>query len=356
MRVLDRYLTHKFLRALGYSLLVFIAIYVIVDLVEHLDTFVDARATAGQVVRYYLNYVPAIVVLTVPMGVLMATLFTVGGLSKTNELLAMRSSGLSLWRIAMPLLGGGLVLSVLLLVFAEWVVPHTDQERSDILSLEIEKKQADRRTVAYHVYIQGQDHRIFRLERYDLTQRRGWAVLVQAIDDSRILWTVRADEIRWADSLWVLTRGEERTFESEVWTPFDTLARPDWTETPEDFSQRDKSPENMGYRDLREYIQVMERSGKDASRERFKLQFKLALPFMCFIIVMVGVPIASSPKRAGVALSFGIASGIAIVYIFMLRVMESLGNKGDLPPMLAAWSMNFVFLLVGLGLFFAVRK
>lgn len=356
MRVLDRYLTFKFLRALGYSLLVFIAIYVIVDLVEHLDTFVDAQATSGQVLRYYLNYIPAIIVLTVPMAVLMSTLFTVGGLSKTNELLAMRSSGLSLWRISLPLLCGGLILSGVLLVFAEWVVPHTDQERADILNLEIEKKQADRRTIAYHVYVQGQDHRIFRLERYDLTQRRGWAVLVQAIDESRVLWTVRADEIVWADSMWVLVRGEQRAFESEQWKPFDSLPRPEWTETPEDFSQRDKSPENMGYRDLRNYIQVMERSGKDASRERFKLQFKLALPFMCLIIIMVGVPIASSPKRSGVALSFGIASGIAIFYIFLLRVMESLGNKGDLPPVLAAWSMNGVFLLVGLGLFVAARK
>lgn len=356
MRVLDRYIALRFLRSLCFSLLVFIAIYVIVDLVEHLDTFVDAQATSGQVFRYYLNYIPAIVVLTVPIAVLMASLFTVGGLSKSNELLAMKSSGLSLWRISTPLLVLGLVLSAMLLVFAELVVPHTDQERADILSYEIEKKQADRKTVAYHVYTQGQDHRIFRLERYDIVNRRGWAVLVQAIEDSKVIWTIKADEIQWQDTLWVLRRGEQRTFESEEWVPFDSLVRPDWTETPEDFSQRDKSPENMGYRELREYIQVMERSGQDASKERFRLQFKLALPFMCFIIIMVGVPIASSPKRAGVALSFGIAAGIAIVYIFLLRIMESLGNKGDLPPHLAAWSMNVAFLLVGVGLFMSARK
>lgn len=356
MRVLDRYIGFRFLRSLAFSLLVFIAIYMIVDLVEHLDTFVDAQAESGQVLRYYLNYIPAIIVLTVPIAVLMAALFTVGGLSKSNELLAMKSSGLSLWRISLPLLGLGLALSGLLLVFAEVVVPQTDQERSDILNYEIEKKQPDRKTIAYHVYTQGQEHRIFRLERYDIMQRRGWAVLVQAIEDSRVLWTIKADEIQWADSMWILLRGEERTFEAEEWIPFDSLARPDWSEEPEDFSQRDRAPENMGYRELRGYIQVMERSGKDASKERFRLQFKVALPFMCLIIVMVGVPIASSPKRAGVALSFGIAAGIAIVYIFLLRIMESLGNKGDLPPALAAWSMNVVFLLLGVGLFLSARK
>jgi lipopolysaccharide export system permease protein len=324
--------------------------------VEHLDTFVDAQAESGQVLRYYLNYVPAILVLTVPIAVLMASLFTVGGLSKTNELLAMRSSGLSLWRIALPILGIGLVLSGLLLVFSEVVVPETDQERSDILNFEIEKKQPDRKTIIYYVYTQGQDHRIFRMERYDIVQRRGWTVLVQEIEDSRVLWTLKADEIQWVDSMWVFRRGEVRTFESEAWVPFDSLAHPDWSEQPEDFSQRDKSPEAMGYRELNEYIQVMERSGKDASKERFRLQFKLALPFMCFIIIMVGVPIASSPKRAGVALSFGIAAGISILYIFLLRIMESLGNKGDLPPFLAAWSMNGVFLLLGVVLFLSARK
>jgi lipopolysaccharide export system permease protein len=280
----------------------------------------------------------------------------VGGLSKNNELLAMKSSGLSLLRIASPLLCLGALLSGFLLVFSETVVPRTEQERSDILNLEIEKKQPDRKTIAYHVYTQGQDHRIFRLERYDIVNRRGWAVLVQDIDESRVLWTIKADEIRWADSMWILFRGEQRFFPSEEWVPFDSLPRPDWSETPEDFSQRDKAPENMGYRELADYIRVMERSGKDASKERFRLQFKLALPFMCFIIIMMGVPIASSPKRAGVALSFGIAAGIAIVYIFMLRIMESLGNKGDLPPLLAAWSMNVVFLLIGIGLFISARK
>ena len=85
MHVLDRYIAGRFLRALVFSLLVFIAIYVIVDMVEHLDTFVDARASADQVFRYYLNYAPAIIVLTLPIAVLMASLFTVGGLSKRTR-------------------------------------------------------------------------------------------------------------------------------------------------------------------------------------------------------------------------------------------------------------------------------
>jgi lipopolysaccharide export system permease protein len=356
MHVLDRYIAGRFLRALVFSLLVFIAIYVIVDLVEHLDTFVDARASADQVFRYYLNYVPAIIVLTLPIAVLMASLFTVGGLSKSNELMAMKSVGLSLWRISTPILIIGLLLSGMLLVFAEWVVPQTDQERSDILKYEIEGQQEDRKTIAYHVYRQGADGRIFRLERYDLVNKRGYGVLVQRIEDSRLIWTVKANEVQWQDSAWMLRGGEERTFESDEWVPFDSLLKPEWTVTPADFSQRDKHPENMGYLELLEFVNIKERSGQDASKERFRLQFKLALPLMCFIIIMVGVPIASSPKRAGVALSFGIAAGIAIVYIFLLRIMESLGKSGDVPPLVAAWAMNIVFIIVGLSLFAAARK
>ena len=356
MHVLDRYIALRFLRSLTYSLLVFIMIYVVVDLVEHLDTFVDAEAQSGQVLRYYLNYLPAIIVLTLPISVLMASLFTVGGFSKNNELLAMKSAGMSLGRIAVPLLALGLVLSGVLLVFAELVVPSTDQERFEILKYEIEGRQPDRKTIAYHVYSQGADGRQFRLERYDLVRLRGYGVMVQKIENSRVLWTIRADEIQWQDSLWVLRKGEEREFNSENWVPFDSLAKPSWTETPSDFSQRDKVPENMGFVELLEYVRVKERSGQDASKERFRLHFKLALPFMCFIILMVGIPIASSPKRAGLALSFGIAAGITIVYIFMLRIMESLGKAGDVPPVLAAWVMNAFFLIIGILLFMGARK
>jgi lipopolysaccharide export LptBFGC system permease protein LptF len=112
MFILDRYIAGRFVRALTFSLLVLLVIYVIANLVENLDQFLDAQATTMQVVRYYVNFLPFIIVLMLPVAILLAVLFSMGALSKNNELVAMRASGVPLLRTARPLLGLGLLLSL----------------------------------------------------------------------------------------------------------------------------------------------------------------------------------------------------------------------------------------------------
>jgi lipopolysaccharide export system permease protein len=165
--------------------------------------------------------------------------------------------------------------------------------------------------------------------------------------------------MQWLDSVWTLKRGELRLFESEdsvSVVTFDSLPRPDWREDPEAFAQRQRNPENMGYFELARWIVFKEKSGADATKERVELQLKIAFPFACFMMVMIAVPIASTPKRAGFARSFGIAFGIAFVYFSFARTMHALGTAGDVPPLVAAWAMNAFFFAVGLMMFGLVRK
>jgi lipopolysaccharide export system permease protein len=359
VRILDRYIASRFLRALFFSLLVFLAIFIIVDLVEHLDEFIDARAERSQVVRYYANYVPYIFVLMLPVSMLLATLFSVGTLSKQNELLAMKASGISLYRFAQPLLILGFLISLLTMVFGEIVVPKTNQARSEIKNVEIPGRRAEQKTFVYNLYRQGAEGRIFRFERYDLTETFGFGVLVQNFNGHTLTSVIRADRMRLRDGHWVLEQGEERRFvgvDSVVVTPFAELTRPDWPEKPETFAQREKDPENMGFYELEKLARAKERSGADATEERVALQLKIAFPFSCLIMVLLGVPIASAPKRAGFALSFGITFGIAFVYFTFTDVLQALGTAGKISPYAAAWTMNLAFLAVGGSLFLFTRK
>jgi lipopolysaccharide export system permease protein len=359
MHTLDRYVATRYLRALGFALLVFLTIYLVVDLVEHLDEFIDARAETAQVLRYYLHYIPFIIVATLPVSMLLATLFSVGALSKYNELVAMRASGVSLLRMATPLLVIGAVMSLLSLVFTEMVVPRSNQIRWEIKRYEIQKKERDPKTISYHLYRQGNQGRVFRFERYDIRNRTGYGVLVQGKEGPYVRWAVRADQMQWSDSQWTLSSGELRVFhqaDSVSVMPFDSLTRPDWSDTPALFAQREKEPENMGYFELARRVKVKEASGADATPERVGLQLKIAYPFSCFMMVLLGVPIASTPKRAGFAKSFGIAVGIGFLYITFTDVMQSLGKAGDVSPYVAAWTMNALFLVVGLLMFAFTRK
>jgi lipopolysaccharide export system permease protein len=359
VRTLDRYIAYRFLRALFFSLLVFLAIFIIVDLVEHLDEFIDAHAERSQVLRYYANYIPYICVLTLPVSMLLATLFSVGTLSKQNELLAMKASGISLYRLAQPLLILGFVISLLTMVFGEIVVPRTNQARAEIKNVEIPGRKAEQKTYMYNLYRQGAEGRVFRFERYDLNESMGFGVLVQHFNGRVPSSVIRADRMLLRDGTWRLEHGEERRFvgaDSVAIVPFDTLPRPEWIEKPETFAQREKDPANMGFYELEKLAKAKERSGADATEEHVALQLKLAFPFSCLIMVLLGVPIASTPKRAGFARSFGIAVGIAFVYFTFTDVLQALGAAGKISPYTAAWTMNLIFLAVGGSLFLFTRK
>jgi lipopolysaccharide export system permease protein len=359
MYVLDRYVAGRFLRALFFSLLVFLTIYVIVDLVEHLDEFIDAHARTSQVLRYYIHYVPFIVATTLPVSMLLATLFSVGTLSKSNELMAMKASGISLYRFALPLLSIGFAVSLLSMVFAETVVPASNQTRWEIKKIEIEKQDLQRSSIIYNLYRQGEEGRVFRFERYDVTQARGYGAMVQTFEGRSLRSTVRASEMLWQDSMWVLKIGEERRFsgpESLSVRNFDFEAHAEWKERPAVFAERYKEPENMGYLELARRAAIKEKAGADATEERVGMQFKIAFPFSCFLMVLLGIPIASTPKRAGFAKSFGMAVGIGFVYFTFTDVLQSLGKAGDLPTYVAAWTMNLTFLAFGLLLMALARK
>ncbi len=359
MRILDRYVAVRFLAALAFANLVLLSIYVLANLVENLDKFLDAHATMDQVFRYYLNFVPQIIVIMQPIAILLATLFSMGALSKNSELMAMRASGIPLHRTAMPLLVMGFLLSLVSMGLNETIVPNTNQRRWEINEYEIQKKKQDRRQIMYHVYRQGENGRIFRLERYDILANRGFSVMVQKFDKSKLIWTMKAEEMQMVDSVWHFRRGDIRTFigaDSMRLQTFDSLMRPEWTESPQSFAQKRKLPENMGYSELSEWVEFKKRAGTDTTKEMVDLQVKLAFPFACFIMVIIAIPIAASPKRAGFARSFGIAFGIMFFYFTLSRSIYKLGEAGDLPGLVAAWSVNILFLIIGLVLYAFVRK
>jgi lipopolysaccharide export system permease protein len=359
MFVLDRYIAGRFLRALFFSLLVFLVIYIIADLVEHLDEFIDAHAHATQVIRYYAHYIPYIIVFTLPVSMLLATLFSVGTLSKSNELLAMKASGISLYRVALSLLSIAFVISLLSMVFSETVVPASNQTRWDIKKIEIEKQDTQRSSIIYNLYRQGDHGRIFRFERYDVTQAKGYGAMVQEFDGKSLKSTVRASEMTWQDSAWVLKIGEERRFDgpdSFSVRTFDYEAHPEWPERPAVFAERYKEPANMDYFELRRRAATKEKAGADATEERVDMQFRIASPFSSFLMVLLGIPIAAAPKRAGFAISFGITFLIGIVYFTVSEVLHSIGKAGGLSPLVAAWAINILFLVIGLALLASARK
>jgi len=370
-KVLDRYLYWTFFRSLFISIFVFLFIYLIIDNIEHLDDYIDNQAEFGTVVRYYIHFFPFIIVQVTPVAVLLACMFTIGLMARRNELLALNSSGVSLYRTAQPLLLCGLVLSVGMFFFADRVVPQANREKMRILHGEIEKKASYGKEQIRDLYYLGEQGRIFQFESYDLGKLTARGVNIRTVQENRLKNQIDAQMMRWQDSGWVAYHVEYREFQHdssgvgvENLTEQDTLFLSYLTETPGLFEKsetiRKSSDKNLGFdmslEDIKRTIEYREKSAMDTTREQVYLQMKYSLPLASFIIVLLAVPLASDPRRGSLAIGFAFSAGITFIYILLFETGQKLGVEGTIPPWAAAWGVNGLFFLAGLVFMLKARK
>jgi lipopolysaccharide export system permease protein len=358
MKILDRYVGGRFLSAAVFSVLAFLIIFVVVDVIERLDTFIDKHVPALTIVQYYVLYAPYIIILTLPVAMLLASLFSVSSLSRHQELTAMKAAGLSLYRILLPLFILAFLVSLLCMLLGEYLIPYTNEKKGLLWSTEIRKRSPQMGLIQRDVYLQGSAGLIYYLREFDGRQLIGKDVLIQKYEDGHLISRIDARQMVWTDSTWVFRDGLIRRFsgEEEIVEPFVEIRRPDLEERPEDFLRRQKDPEEMNYRELSRYIHRVERSGGETQREQVDLYLKIAFPFASFIIVLFGAPLASSPRRSGAAVSFGISLFICFIYYSFLRLGQALGYKGTLPPALSAWMGNIVFGIAGAVVLWKAKK
>lgn len=372
---IDRYLIGKFVFSLLWALVAFWAISIIVDLVENIDKFIDKGVPFVYVALYYLYYSPYVLILVTPVAVLLATLFAVGFLAKTNELVAMRAAGLSLWRLSAPFLAMGLVVTVLVFMAGETIYPRCERNRADLRERLIKGTAEPARLLLQNVFLVGGGGRVYHFKTFNTKQNLGTDVTVQTIDNGRLTQTVEMKRIWYQESAWVAEDGGIRNFspsgDSVVsYEPFNVTAFPAWTETPEDVVRKRVNPQQMTYGELRQTVARLRGTGGNPTLEETELALKIAFPFINLIVVMIGFPIAARTRHAGMALNFGIAMMITFVVRVLYEIFRSLGHSGALRPLLAdlypawvphasivaAWTPNVLCLLAGLIALWRVRK
>jgi len=356
----DRYLIRKFMFSFVWSLLAFWAVFLIVHIVEHLDKFIDKGVPAKYVALYYVYYSPYILVLTVPIAVLLACLFSVGFLSKRNELLAMRAVGVSLLRLAMPLLFMGLVISLSVMAVGETIYPRAETARTAMEDEFLRGAPPPSGGVHRRLVAIGLEGRVFSFRTFNATLGAGSDVTVQEFADGRIVesWEFRQfvhDSTGWRGigaSRRIFTDGDS----AASYMTADTAHFPQWEETPEDFVRRQVDPQRTTSRELKGLIGRLRQTGNTTYKEETELALKTAFPFLSLLVVLVGFPIAARTRQTGMALNFGIAMGITFVLRVLIEVFRALGHNGDIEPWLAAWAPNMACFLFGLIVLFRTRR
>lgn len=358
MLTIDRYLIRRFLGALGFGLITFTSIYLVVDIIEHLDNFIDKGASISAIIKYYLYYLPFIVVLILPVAMLLASLFSVGLLARHRELVALKSSGMSLYRVLLPLFTLALVISFVSLGIGEIVVPYSNQQRQRIKRVEVEKRPLENQKQRNNVYTRDIYGRIVYAQLYIPQEKVARNVLIQEYNGDVLIRRTDAMEMVWKDGRWILKKVYIRTFvEGEEKMNYrEQMERSDLSLFPADLAKQQKDPEEMSFRELRDYIDRVRKIGGEYKRWLVDLHMKISFPFANFIMVLFGAPLASNLKRGGMVVGFVISFLICFLYWGVLQAGVTVGRSGLLPPLLAAWIGNLIFGLAGILILTKVRK
>lgn len=358
MKLLDRYILRRFLLTVFFALIAFTVIFVVVDLIENLDRFIDHQVPRHVVASYYLYYLPYIMTLILPVAMLLASLFSIGQMARFNELIAIRSSGVSIYRILAPVFVAAFVVSVVDYYFSETIVPITNDRKFQIKRTYLDRVPRRVQIRRANVYIQDTaDRRVF-IGFFDPRKKIGHNVSIQQYKGSRMVKRWDARRLVWQDSIWVLESGYLRDFEAkgERAQPFANVHFAGLNFRPSDLASVQKPPEEMSYRELKLFIREVKRNGGNPRQWLVDLYMKIAFPFSNLIIVMFGAPLASTKRRSGAMVGFGISLAICFLYFGIIRIGQSLGHNGRLTPWLGAWIGNILFGSVAVYLLYRAER
>jgi lipopolysaccharide export system permease protein len=358
MTILDKYITKSFLSILVFALVAFISIFVIVDFIEKLDDFIGQNVPKLIVLEYYIFQLPYIIVLTLPVAMLLSSLFCIGNLARQNEITAMKASGLSLFRILMPLFILATFVSIGAFFFGEWVVPAASVKMNYITDEYLEKQREGWRKKIRDVYMRDSQDRHIMIRSFDAVKNVGRMVSIQKYAGEHLVSRIDAEQMCWEDSSWILYNGAIHVFypDSIQFQKFEKMILPNENLTPADFSKVLKKTEEMSYGELEAFIEQVKYNGGRPEQWLVDLYLKISIPFANLIIVLFGAPLSSQKRRGGAATGFGISLAICFIYFGIVKTAQTMGHSGYLSPLVAAWIGNIVFGCAGLIVLFKVPK
>ena len=264
-------------------------------------------------------------------------LITLGLMQRANEITAIKATGISIYRVIVPILVVSTLLAAGLFFFDQFYLPHANK-RQDALRNLIKGKPAQTYLNPDRKWIFGQHSTIYYYQLFDPDRNQFGSLSVFQFDPATFHLTERiyADQAHWEESLqrWVCTQGWERTVHGsaiEDYRTFDVATFPALSEPPAYFKKEVKQSSEMNYDELRRYIHDLQQSGFDVVRLRVQLQKKFAFPIITLVMAVLAVPFSLAAGRRGAVAGVATAVGIAVLYITISRLFEAMGNVSQLP-------------------------
>jgi LPS export ABC transporter permease LptG/LPS export ABC transporter permease LptF len=365
LRVLDRYVASAYLRYLLLATAALIGIFYISTFIDQSDKVFKGTATGAMLLEYFRFATPQWLYYSLPVGVLLAALVTVAVLTKNSELIVMKACGISLYRVAMPMLVTAALVGGVLFALEETILGPSNRRAEEIRHV-IRGNSPETFDVLHRRWLVGTDGEIYHYNWFDPRNRllSGLSVYEFSSGMQRLTRQTYADLATYTTTgeedpldVWKVERGWTRDIDERgdvrSFVPFTADTRR--LETPDYFGAEQPRPEFMGYTALREYTKQLEASGFDIVGQQVAVARKLAFPFVTVVMTLIAVPFAVTIGRSGAMGGIGVGIALAITYWTVISVFAALGAGGALSPTLAAWAPNLLFGSLAAYLLLTVR-
>ncbi|MDX1701149.1 MAG: LptF/LptG family permease [Melioribacteraceae bacterium] len=350
----------QFLQTVLFGILTFTLIFVVIDMMEKLDDFIDEDASIDIVLEYYFVFIPEIIRLMLPVSVLLGGLFTVGKLSTQNELTAIKSSGISFYRFTTPFMITTFIISLFAVYFGGYIVPEANKQR-----IYIERNYLKKGMVksGSNIYFQDDFNRIVSITYFNVKIQRANRISIQEFDKNDITQMVSRIDARSMsfDSTkesWRLKDGIARYFYSnkDSVNEFSNLEIDYLNFTPDEVIEKQKKPDEMTLDELDIYAYEQLKTGNDPTRIRIEYHSRIAFGFASFVVILFGLTISANKRKGGTAIQFGINVLLTFIYLVFMKISQAFGKNGVLDPFITAWLANFLFMSAGLINLIRIKK
>lgn len=362
MKIIDRHILMEFFRIFFMSMIVLVVFYEMVTFIDRAGYFFKFKAPFDAIARYMLLRVPMAMFHVTPICVLLGSVLVISALSRYNELTAMKSSGMSMLRVAAPIIVASSVISGAAFLDSEYLFHLAAKETKRIYFEEIKRQERKALFSKDQLWYRADDGSIWNIGKVEEGGKHLRELSIFRFDESggRITSRVNAAEGRLERGVWVLSGYVERGFTPDGAVTEKRMGRfelPESAISAEDLNKVKLDPEEMNLAQIKEYIADIKEKGYDPSRYVIDMHAKIGFPLITLIMPLFAIPMGVRSNRSGgVLVGIGVAVVIGVVFWFCFSMGLAFGRAGRLPPMVAAYGAHVVFGLSGLYMLLTDRQ
>jgi LPS export ABC transporter permease LptG len=358
MRLLDRYVIGNFLQVYLYCIAGFVSIWLIFDVSDNISSFIDNHIPLSLVARYYGTQLPQVFIILLPVSLLLSLLFTLGRMSRANEIVSMLTAGVSLPRVLAPLIGMGFLTVAASMALNYSLAPHAELARKTFVA---EAQAHPGRSIQGQVFRNRTDLRTWFVQNFRLGDNKfnNIQVLQQDEKDNIVMsYTAGRAEYRPDTKTWDLDNVRAAVYDpagniiKEEFYP--SLKIEHWSETPFRLRSANVQADSLSVPELREYLYFNgDFPATLLAPFRTHFQYRLALPWTCLVVVLMAAPLGIGYSRRGVLGSVAVAIVLVFLHGYLFtHLFLALGEGAHIPAWIAAWTPNIAFMVIGLYLLY----